>query len=137
MLRVPNVYPYTFIRSVSYGATTVQLSINMEMYSKGSFRSINSYKGGYVGITSSVTKTRLEGSHHDVWSPSGFPTAELYYAFNGTIVAELEHSTSTEIKDEIKAELLGAGFSISGTDAETIYFRRAFDSTGTVELYHQ
>lgn len=136
MLRVPNVYPYTFTRSVSYGSTTVQLSMNVEIYSKGSFRSINSYQGGYVGIATSITKTRLEGSHHDVWSPSGFPTAELYYAFNGTIVAEVKHSVSVEVKAELKDELIGAGFSISGTDEETIYFRRSFDSTGTVELYH-
>lgn len=131
-LRIPDVYPYTFTRSVSYGATTVQFSMNVELYNRGSFRSINSYQGGYVGITSSVTHTYLEGSNHNAWSPSGFPTTELYYAFNGTIVAEVERSTSSEVK----AELLGAGFSVNETVKDTTYYRRSFDSNGIIELYH-
>lgn len=79
VLKVADVYPYTFTRSVKYGWKTVEFNMNVELLNKGSIRQINSYQGGYVGIGTSVTNTRLERSHHNVWSPNGFPTIELYY----------------------------------------------------------
>lgn len=131
-LRLQDVHPYVFTRSVSYGGTSVEFNMNVELYSKGSFRSINSYQGGYVGIGTSVTTTRLEGSNHNAWSPNDFPTVELYYAFNGTIVAEVYSSTSWRVK----ADLIAAGFSSGGSLGQTTYYRRAFNSSGIVKLYN-
>ena len=130
--RVDDVYPYTFTRSVKYGGTSIEFNMNVELYSKGSFRQINSYEGGYVGIGTSVTNTRLEGSNHNAWSPNGFPTVELYYAFNGTVVAEVTSSTSASVS----ADLLGAGFSVGSTVGGTTYYRRSFNSNGIVKLYN-
>lgn len=129
--RSNGAYPYTFTRSVKYGGTTVEFSMNVELYNNGSFRQINSYQGGYVGIATSVTNTKLEGSNHNAWSPTGFPTLELYYAFNGTIVAEVTSSTSTSVS----AELLGSGFSVGTTVGDTTYYRRNFNANGIVKLY--
>lgn len=112
--------------------TTIEFNMNVELYSSGSFRQINSYQGGYVGIGTSITNTRLEGSNHNAWSPKGFPTVELYYAFNGTVVAEVTSSTSASVS----ADLLGAGFSVGSTDGLTTYYRRSFNSNGIVKLYH-
>ncbi|MDY5742207.1 MAG: hypothetical protein SPL15_04340 [Lachnospiraceae bacterium] len=64
--------------------------------------------------------------------PNGFPTTELYYIFNGTIVAEVDVNANAGIS----AELLGAGFTASGTIGSTMYFRRPFNSTGVIQLYH-
>ena len=134
--RMPNVYPYIFTRSVSYGKTTVTLSINVEIYSSGSFRQINSYQGGYLGITSSITNTYLEGSNFNVWSPSGFPTTELYYTFNGTITAEVTVSGSTEGNIQIGDQLIAAGFNFEGTVGTTLYYRKGFNASGTIKLYN-
>ena len=97
-VRSGDIYPYIFRRLVSYGKTTVTFSMNIELYSKDSFRSINSYQGGYVGITSGVTNAELEGSNYNVWSPKGFPTTELYYSFNGTILAKVTSSMDASVK---------------------------------------
>lgn len=130
--RLKDVYPHTITRSVKYGGTTVEFSMNVELYSSGSFRQINSYQGGYVGIATSVTNTRLEGYNYNAWSPTGFPTVELYYAFNGTIVAEVTSSTSSSVT----ADLLGNGFSVGATVGGTTYYRRSFNSNGIVKLYN-
>ena len=130
--RVDDVYPYTFTRSVKYGGTTIEFNMNVELYSKGLFRQINSYQGGYVGIATSITNTRLEGSNYNAWSPKGFPTGELYYAFNGTVVAEVTSSTSASVS----ADLLSAGFSVGSTVEGITYYRRSFNSNGIVKLYN-
>lgn len=129
--RVANVYPYTFKRSVSYGETTVEFSMNVELYNQGSFREIHSYQGGYVGISSSMTNMSLEGVNHNAWSPNGFPTTELYYAFNGTLVAEVEVSEEASFS----LELEGLGFSKSKTVSGKTYYRKNFNSNGIVKLY--
>lgn len=132
LLRVQNIYPHVFTRSVQYGKTSVEFNMNVELYNRGSFRAINDYKGGYVGIGTSITNTRLEGSNHNAWSPNGFPTGELYYAFNGTIIAEITSSTSSSVK----ADLIGAGFSIGWSESGKTFYRRSFNSTGIVKLYN-
>lgn len=115
--RMDDVHPYTFVRSVSYGQTTVDFHVNVELYSKGSFRSINSYQGSYLTIATSVTNTYLEGSNTNVWSPKGFPTTELYYAFNGTIIAEVKSGFNASIS----AKLLDAGFSVGANTKELLF----------------
>ncbi len=128
--RAANVYPYVIVRSSSYGGTTVAYNMNVELYSNGSFRSINSYQGGYLGITTRVTDTSLEGSNCNAWSPTGFPTLELYYAYNGTLVAEVTVGMSSSVS----ADLLGAGFTAGSTIDGKTYYRRGFNSTGIVKL---
>lgn len=130
--RSADVYPYTLTRSVSYGDTTVEVNMNVEIYSKGSFRQINAYEGGYLGIGTSVTDSYLEGSNLNVWSPNGFPTTELYYAFNTTIVAVVDISDS----GSIQASLAGSGFSVSHTVGGKKYYRLSANSTGIVSLYN-
>lgn len=126
------VTPYIFTRSTSYGRTTVQLSINVELYNDGSFRQINSLQGSYLTISSSITPTYIEGQNVNVWSPGNvFPTTELMYAYNGTLTAEVEVETS----GSISAELLGAGFEYSYSAGSKIYYRRTFNTTGTISLY--
>lgn len=44
---------------------------------------------------------------------------------------EVHSSTSASAT----ADLLGAGFSVSGTTGGTTYYRRSFNSTGIVKLY--
>ena len=127
-----DTYPYIFTRTTSYGKTKVKLSVNVEMWSSGPYAQINSIQGQYLGIVSEVTNTEIEGSNVNVWSPGNkFPTVNLLYAYNGTLVAKVTSSTSSSIK----AELEGAGFSVSQTVGGTTYYRRSMDESGTISLY--
>lgn len=52
-------------------------------------------------------------------------------SFNGTIVAEVTSSTSASVR----ADLLGAAFSVGATVGGTTYYRRSFNSNSIVKLY--
>ena len=88
------VTSHTLKRSATFARTTVQLSVNIELYNEGSFRQINSIHGYYLGITNSITNTSIEDKTIDVWSTNGFPTTQIKYAYNGTLTAVIETSGS-------------------------------------------
>lgn len=126
------VGPYTFTRSKSYGKTTLTMYVNVELYSQGSFRQINSIQGSYLGITTSITDTSIEGANVNVWSEGNvFPTAKLFYAYNATLVA----SVGLENQVQVSADLIAAGFQLSSSTGNTFYYRRAANSNGTISLY--
>ena len=60
------VTSHTLKRSATFARTTVQLSVNIELYNEGSFRQINSVQGYYLGITDSITNTYIEGQNVNV-----------------------------------------------------------------------
>ncbi|MCI6139463.1 MAG: hypothetical protein SOX46_09210 [Clostridiaceae bacterium] len=127
-----SVVPYIFKRAKSYGATTVELSVHVELYKEGSFRQINALTGSYLGITTNVAPTEIEDKTISVWSQNNtFPTTELMFAYSGTLVA----SVSSSMSAEVSAELLGSGFSFNSEVDGTSYYRRSIDSTGTISLY--
>lgn len=123
--------PYVFKRSKAFGPTELTLSVHVELYSKGSFRSINAYKGSYLGVTSAISDTSIEGKRVDVWSPDGYPTAELHYAYSGTIVATVQTGSHAEAQFKLK----DSGFSFGGSMGTTTYYRRGFNNTGIIKLY--
>ncbi|MFC3928812.1 hypothetical protein ACVR05_04540 [Streptococcus caprae] len=125
------VSSHTLRRSATFARTTVQLSVNIELYNNGSFRQINSVQGYYLGITNSITNTYIEGQNINVWSPNGYPTTSIKYAYNGTLTAAISSSGSAQVK----AELLGAGFTFGGTIGGTSYYRVPFNQNGTISLY--
>ncbi|WP_449461246.1 hypothetical protein [Streptococcus suis] len=125
------VSSHTLRRSATFARTTVQLSVNIELYNNGSFRQINSVQGYYLGITNSITNTYIEGQNINVWSPNGYPTTSIKYAYNGTLTA----ATSSSGSAQVKAELLGAGFTFGGTIGGTSYYRVPFNQNGTISLY--
>lgn len=125
------VTSHTLKRSATFARTTVQLSVNIELYNEGSFRQINSIHGYYLGITNSITNTSIEDKTIDVWSTNGFPTTQIKYAYNGTLTAVIETSGSAQVK----AELLGAGFTFGGSMSGKSYYRVPFDQNGTISLY--
>lgn len=125
------VTSHTLKRSATFARTTVQLSVNIELYNEGSFRQINSIHGYYLGITNSITNTSIEDKTIDVWSTNGFPTTQIKYAYNGTLTAVIESSGSASVK----AELLGAGFTFGGTISGKSYYRVPFGQNGTISLY--
>ena len=125
------VTSHTLKRSATFARTTVQLSVNIELYNEGSFRQINSVHGYYLGITNSITNTSIEDKTIDVWSTNGFPTTNIKYAYNGTLTAVIETSGSAQVK----AELLGAGFTFGGSISGKSYYRVPFDQNGTISLY--
>ena len=125
------VTSHTLKRSATFARTTVQLSVNIELYNEGSFRQINSIHGYYLGITNSITNTSIEDKTIDVWSTNGFPTTQIKYAYNGTLTAVIETSGSASVK----AELLGAGFTFGCTISGKSYYRVPFDQNGTISLY--
>ena len=125
------VTSHTLKRSATFARTTVQLSVNIELYNEGSFRQINSIHGYYLGITNSITNTSIEDKTIDVWSTNGFPTTQIKYAYNGTLTAVIETSGSAQVK----AELLGAGFTFGGSISGKSYYRVPFDQNGTISLY--
>lgn len=125
------VTSHTLRRSATYARTTVQLSVNIELYNEGSFRQINSVQGHYLGITNSITNTYIEGQNVNVWSSNGYPTTSIKYAYNGTLVSTISSSGSAQVK----AELLGAGFTFEGTMGGTSYYRVPFNGNGTISLY--
>lgn len=126
------IQSHTLRRSTSYGRTTVRLSVNVELYTNGSFRQINSIQGHYLEITNAIATTYFEGQNVNVWSPSGsFPTTSIKYAYNGTLIATVDSSISSSAK----AELAGSGFSFSYTSGFTTYYRRPFSQNGTISLY--
>lgn len=131
--RVANISPYTFKRSVSYGGTRVEFSMNVELYNQGSFREIHSYQDGFAEVFSDVKKMRLEGFNHNVWSPNGFPTTELYYAFNGTLLAELDKIENAWLEEQLQS----AGFSKSKMISGKVDYRKNFNSNGIVKLYSE
>ena len=125
------VTSHTLKRSATFARTTVQLSVNIELYNEGSFRQINSIHGYYLGITNSITNTSIEDKTIDVWSTNGYPTTQIKYAYNGTLTAVIESSGSASVK----AELLGAGFTFGGTISGKSYYRVPFGQNGTISLY--
>lgn len=125
------VTSHTLKRSATFARTTVQLSVNIELYNEGSFRQINSIHGYYLGITNSITNTSIEDKTIDVWSPNGYPTTKIKYAYNGTLTAVVETSGSASVK----AELLGAGFTFGGSMSGKSYYRVPFNQNGTISLY--
>lgn len=125
------VTSHTLKRSATFARTTVQLSVNIELYNEGSFRQINSIHGYYLGITNSITNTSIEDKTIDVWSTNGLPTTQIKYAYNGTLTAVIESSGSASVK----AELLGAGFTFGGTISGKSYYRVPFGQNGTISLY--
>ena len=126
------VTSHTLKRSATFARTTVQLSVNIELYNEGSFRQINSVQGYYLGITNSITNTYIEGQNVDVWSPKGYPTTSIKYAYNGTLTAAINSSGSAQVK----AELLGAGFTFGGSMSGKSYYRVPFNQNGTISLYN-
>lgn len=122
---------HTLIRSATFARTTLQLSVNIELYNNGSFRQINSVKGHYLGITNSIANTYIEGKNVNVWSPNGYPTTSIKYAYNGTLTAVIDSNAS----GQIKAELLGAGFNFGGSFGGKTYYRVPFNQNGTISLY--
>lgn len=125
------VTSHTLKRSATFARTTVQLSVNIELYNEGSFRHINSIHGYYLGITNSITNTSIEDKTIDVWSTNGYPTTSIKYAYNGTLTAVVETSGSASVK----AELLGAGFTFGGSMSGKSYYRVPFNQNGTISLY--
>lgn len=126
------VTSHTLKRSATFARTTVQLSVNIELYNEGSFRQINSIHGYYLGITNSITNTSIEDKTIDVWSTNGYPTTKIKYAYNGTLTAVVETSGSASVK----AELLGAGFTFGGSMSGKSYYRVPFNQNGTISLYN-
>ena len=126
------VTSHTLKRSATFARTTVQLSVNIELYNEGSFRQINSVQDYYLGITNSITNTSIEDKTVNVWSTNGYPTTKIKYAYNGTLTAVIETSGSAQVK----AELLGAGFTFGGTIGGTSYYRVPFNQNGTISLYN-
>lgn len=61
----------------------------------------------------------------------GYPTTSVKYAYNGTLTAVVESNAS----GQIKAELLGAGFSFGGSLGGKTYYRVPFNQNGTISLY--
>ncbi|WP_449455596.1 hypothetical protein [Streptococcus suis] len=125
------VTSHTLRRRATYARTTVQLSVNIELYNEGSFCQINSVQGHYLGITNSITNTYIEEQNVNVWSSNGYPTTSIKYAYNGTLVSTISSSGSAQVK----AELLGAGFTFEGTMGGTSYYRVPFNGNGTISLY--
>lgn len=124
--------PYIFRRSKSFGRTVVQLSIPVELYNNGTFRQVNYIGTPYLGITNSITSTRIESSSSDAWAPNNkLPTTTINYAYNGTLLATVSSSSSSGIS----GELLGAGFSFSHSVGANTYYRKTIRSSGTINLY--
>ena len=103
----------------------------MSYINEGSFRQINSVQDYYLGITNSITNTSIEDKTVNVWSTNGYPTTKIKYAYNGTLTAVIETSDSAQVK----AELLGAGFTFGGTISGKSYYRVPFGQNGTISLY--
>ena len=132
---VPNltratVSSHTLRRSSNFGGVTLQLSVNIELYSNGSFRQINSVQGHYLGITSSFTSTYIEGQNVNVWSAQGYPTQSIKYAYNGTLATSINASLTAQYS----AKFASGGFAFSGTVSGTSYYRRAFSENGTLSV---
>lgn len=125
------VSSHTLRRSATFARTTVQLSVNIELYNNGSFRQINSVQGYYLGITNSITDTYIKGRNINVWPPNGYPSTSIKYAYNGTLTTTINSSGSAQIK----AELLGAGFNFGGTLDGVTYYRVPFNQNGTISIY--
>lgn len=126
------VGPHTFRELRSFGRTNVQISIPVELYNEGSFRQVNYIGNPYLGITNSITTTKIESSSCSAWGKNNrLPATTMFYAYYGTLVAEVSGSASTGIS----AELLGSGFSFSHTIGTTKYYRRPINDSGTFNLY--
>ncbi|MGT2799525.1 hypothetical protein [Streptococcus marmotae] len=127
LFRSGHTYSHTLSRSASFGRTTLQLDVHVEIYTNGSFRQINSVQGHYLGITNFITNTSIEGKDVSVWSSNGFPTTELKYAYSGTLVATINSGFNAGIK----GELFQAGFHMSGDN----HYRLPFNRNGSISLY--
>ena len=78
-----------------------------------------------------MIRTFEAGQNVNVWSPNGYPTTSIKYAYNGTLTAAINSSGSAQVK----AELLGAGFTFGGSMSGKSYYRVPFDQNGTISLY--
>lgn len=126
-----STYPYMFTRSKVFGGTTVDFNVLVEIYENGSFRQINSYKDSYLQIKKAVTRTYIEDYNANVWSPKGFPTVELFYAYNCSLNAEVYTGDDASVV----SDLLDGGFNEMYTERNIIYFSQILNSVGTIKLY--
>lgn len=130
---VAHIKLFEIVKVVDSGNITIELSINTEMYNDGSFRSFNGYRDASIRISNSNVPVQLVGYNYNIWSPSGFPSTELYYAFNGTLLAEVPQSVSKIMKKG----LLDAGFIELYTTSNTTFYSKALNENGIVNLYRQ
>lgn len=130
-LRSGYTYSHTLRRRAVFGGTSVYLDVHVNIYTNGSFRQINSVNNSYLGISSAVTNTYIEGQAVSVYSVYGFPTTSLKYSFSGTLVAVVNNSAS----GSTSAELLGSGFTFSYSTSQNTYYRRWFNQNGTISIY--
>ena len=58
---------------------------------------INSVKGYTLGINKFYCTHLLKGKYN-VWSPNGYPTTSIKYAYNGTLTAVIDSNVSVKLK---------------------------------------
>lgn len=126
------VTSHTLRRTAVFAKTTVQLTVHIELYNSGSFRQVNSVKGSSLSVTNAISNTTIEDKSVNVWSPTGFPTVSLKYAYSGTLTAKINSSASAQVGTSLQ----GAGFSFSGTISGFTYYRYPFYQNGTINLYN-
>lgn len=123
---------FIFTRTQKIGSAEIYLDVTVELYKSGSFSQINDVKNYYLGISNSIGTMSFEDKKVSVWPDNNkYPTAKLHYAYSGTLMSKVKKTYG----GGVKAELLGAGFSLSDETESYLYYRKAFRNASVITTY--
>lgn len=113
------------------GPITTTLEVDIELYSSGSFRQINSINEVKI-FSSSSNKTILENASAYATVPENkFPATQVDYSGSGVITGEISKPFHFDFSPNI---LKKAGFNVNQTN-KTLYYSKYVSLTGVYKLY--
>ncbi len=122
-----NTYPHIISINKDVCGINIAFRMNVELYNNGSFRQINSYQGGFVGLTNIPMLSKIKNTSHSVWADK-FPTDKLYYTFQGTLYIR---SYDKETNEKLEKE----GFTLINTTKNISHYQKDIMFNGIYELY--
>ena len=110
-------YIKNFTCTNNIGNTKIELNVSADVWSDGPYAQINKIMGNYT---------------INIWSPREvYPTAKLFYAYNGTLKVKVTNVTPTSVIEELEREGFCGAEPILGI---THYIKR-IDECGEIRLY--
>lgn len=111
----------------TFGSITLDCDVNVNLYTSGSFRQINSVASTNLRISNTVSTAYLEQPQVDHYSRSGsYPTMSVGINYATTIVANRQSAVNAGVS----GVLINAGYTIS----DNIYLRKYATGGYTISL---
>lgn len=111
----------------TFGSITLDCDVNVNLYTSGSFRQINSIASSTLRISTTASTAFLEGPQVDCYSKSGsYPTMSVGVNYATTIAANKQSAVNAGVS----GVLINAGY----TTTDNIYYRKYATGGYTISL---